>query len=101
MCDVPSCAVAHEEHLGEVGVGIEPGITTSSSSANSHALRMEPLECRDRIMVSGRQAMLGSQSVVDRDDEGAYTRRPLQTEAVKKRTARRIPTEAAAMEVED
>jgi hypothetical protein len=100
MCDVPSCAVAHEKHLGEIGVGIEPGIT-SSSSADRHGIRMEPLECRDGIMVSRRKAMLGSQSIVDRDDEGAYIRCPLEAEVVKIGTPRSIPTEAAAMKKED
>jgi hypothetical protein len=100
MCDVPSCAVAHKEYLGEVCVGIEPGID-SSSSADGHRLRMEPLECRDGIVVSRREAMLGSQSIVDGDDEGAYIGCPLYAEVVKIGSPWGIQTEAAAMKVKD
>jgi hypothetical protein len=62
---------------------------------------MEPLESRDGIVVSRRQAMLGSQSIVHRDDEGAYIRCPLEAEVVEIGTPRSKPTEAAAMKVEN
>ena len=77
MCDVSSCAVAHEEYLGEIGMGIEPGIASSYTSADGNGLGMEPSECRDGILISGRKAMLGIQSVVDGDYEGTYIGCPL------------------------
>jgi hypothetical protein len=100
MRDVPSCAFSHEEYLGEVSMGIEPRIGCFSSACG-FGLGMKPLESGDGIVISSREAMLGSQSVVDGNDEGAYIGCPLYTEAVDNGTLRAKQTEAAAMKVEE
>jgi hypothetical protein len=100
MRDVPSCAFSHEEYLGEVSMGLEPRIGCFSSACG-FGLGMKPLESGDGIVISSRETVLGSQSVVDGDDEGAYIGCPLYAEAVDIGTLRAKPTEAAAMSVED
>ncbi|KAG2635486.1 hypothetical protein PVAP13_2NG358009 [Panicum virgatum] len=89
--DVPAGAVAGQEEAAEVAVLRQPGIP---------AVRDRPLERAERVLVAGRQRVLGREAVVDGDDEQAGPRGQGIEEALVHRRRRRLGDEAAAVEVD-
>ncbi|PAN12795.1 hypothetical protein PAHAL_2G291800 [Panicum hallii] len=89
--DVPAGAVAGQVEAAEVAVLRQPGVPFT---------RDRPPERAERVLVAGRQRVLGREAVVHGDDEQAGPRGQGVEELLVHRRRRRLGDEAAAVEVD-